>query len=117
MYLIKAEALNEQGQTAAAIVQANLIRSRHFATPNPIPVGSQAAARTAILNERLFELAGEGKRRQDLIRAGTYTDAHPICSSPIASCTKAAAGPYRILFPIPETQLQSNSLLVQNAGY
>ena len=117
MYLIKAEALNEQGQTAAGIAQANIVRSRHFATPSPIVAGTQAAARTAILNERLFEFAGEGKRRQDLIRAGTYTDAHPICSAAIASCTKAAAGPYRILFPIPETQLQSNSLLVQNAGY
>ena len=25
--------------------------------------------------------------------------------------------PYRILFPIPQTQLQTNPLLVQNPGY
>jgi hypothetical protein len=117
MYLIKAEAMNELGQTAAGVAQANIIRSRHFATPNPIVATSQASARQAILNERLFELAGEAKRRQDLIRAGTYTDAHRICSAAIATCTKAATGIYRILFPIPLTQRQSNPLLTQNPGY
>ena len=36
MYLIKAEALNELGQTAAAIAQVNLVRARAFTPPKPL---------------------------------------------------------------------------------
>ena len=109
MYLIKAEALNELGQTAAGIDQLNIVRARQFSTPNPISTGlSQAAARTAIFNERLFELTVEGKRRSDMIRAGTFIDARRF---------KGASAPYKILFPIPQTQIASNPLLTQNPGY
>ena len=117
MYLIKAEAMNELGQTAPGIAQANIVRARHVAAGSLIIPTTQAAARTAIFNERLFEFAGEAKRRQDLIRAGTFTAQRPMCSAAIASCTKPAQGGYRILFPIPETQIQSTSKLTQNAGY
>jgi starch-binding outer membrane protein, SusD/RagB family len=109
MYLIKAEAMNELGQTGAAIAQVNIVRARQFATPNPISAGlSQADARTAIFNERLFELTGEGKRRSDMIRAGTFLDARRF---------KTASAPYKVLFPIPQTQLASNPQLTQNPGY
>jgi hypothetical protein len=117
MYLIKAEAMNELGQAGAA-AQVNIVRSRHVPAANVLSAGlSQAQLRTAILNERLFELAGEAKRRQDLIRAGTYTDAHQMCTAAIATCTKSATAIYRTLFPIPLTQRQSNPLLAQNPGY
>ncbi len=109
MYLIKAEALNELGQTAAAIGQVNIIRQRQFTPPSPLSTGmSQAAARDAIFKERLFELAFEGKRRSDMIRAGTYVNARQY---------KTAAAPYKVLFPIPQTQISSNPLLTQNPGY
>jgi len=109
MYLIKAEALNELNQPAAAIAQVNIIRQRQFATPTPLsPALSQAAARDAIFAERLFELTGEGKRRSDMVRAGTYVSARRF---------KAASAAYKILFPIPQTQIASNPLLTQNAGY
>jgi hypothetical protein len=118
MYLIKAEALNELGQTAAGITQANLIRSRHLPAAKVLSTGlSQAAARQAIFDERLFELTGEAKRRQDMIRAGTFTAQRRMCSAQIAVCVKAAREPYRILFPIPQTQIESNPLLKQNPGY
>ena len=75
MYLIKAEALNELGQPDAAIAQVNIIRARQFSPAKPLALGQgQAATRTAIFNERLFELTGEGKRRSDMIRAGTFVD-------------------------------------------
>jgi hypothetical protein len=109
MYLIKAEALNELGQTSAAIDQVNIIRQRQFTPPNPLSTGmSQAAARDAIFAERLFELTGEAKRRSDMIRAGTYVSARRF---------KSASAPYKILFPIPQTQLAANPLLTQNPGY
>ena len=109
MYLIKAEALNELGQTPAAIDQVNIVRDRQFTPPKPLSAAmSQDQARTAIFNERLFELTGEGKRRTDMVRAGTYTAARAY---------KSASEAYKIVFPIPQTQLAANPMLVQNAGY
>jgi hypothetical protein len=109
MYLIKAEALNELGQSDAAVAQVNLVRARQFSPAKPLATGqSQSAVRTAIFSERLFEFATEGKRRQDMIRAGTFNAARRF---------KPADAAYKILFPIPQTQLASNPLLTQNPGY
>jgi hypothetical protein len=117
MYLIKAEALNEQGNVGLAVTQANIVRNRHFNPPKPMVAADQATARTAIYNERLFEFAGEAKRRQDMIRYGSFTAPHRMCSAAIAGCQKTQTEGFRILFPIPETQMQTNALLVQNPGY
>lgn len=110
IYLIKAEALNEQGQTAAAIGLVNTLRARVFSPPKPLSTSmSQAEARQAIFDERLFELTSESKRRQDLIRAGQYTQR--------AWFNKPTREPFRILMPIPQTQIDTNPLLTQNPGY
>ena len=107
MFMIKAEALNELGQSGAAVALLNQVRAR--ATTAQIPAGSsQAQVRQIIVNERLFEFVGEGKRRQDLIRLGGYTAARRF---------KPATEGYRVLFPIPSTQIANNPLLQQNPGY
>lgn len=117
--LIKAEALNEQGGAGivTAIGLVNQIRDRAFAS-DPAKrlsaASTQGQVRTAIFQERLFELAGEAKRRQDLIRAGASGETYTFTS---AWRFKTAGQPFRILFPIPKTQLDNNPLLVQNAGY
>jgi hypothetical protein len=109
MMMIKAEAQNELGQTASAIQLINQIRARAFRPAKPLAANlSQAQVRDAIFNERLFEFIGEAKRRQDMIRAGTYTNARLF---------KAASAPYRILMPIPQNQIETNPLLKQNPGY
>jgi hypothetical protein len=109
MYLIRAEAMNELGRTAQAIGVVNTLRERVFTPPKPLSTGlSQAAARAAILDERLFELLDEGKRRADLIRHGQWLP---------ASWNKEQDAPYKVLMPIPQTQLDANPLLTQNAGY
>ena len=77
MYLIKAEAMNELGQTAAGD-RAGQHHPRRVssATANPLSDGAVAGrGADAIFNERLFELTAEGKRRSDMIRAGTFVDA------------------------------------------
>ena len=58
--------------------------------------------------ESHFELTAEAKRRQDLIRHDRFTDAWAF---------KSATDPFRILMPIPQTQLDTNPELVQNPGY
>jgi starch-binding outer membrane protein, SusD/RagB family len=109
IYLIKAEALNELGRTGEAVQLVNTLRARVFDPAKPLtgPL-SQAGVRDAILDERLFELINEGKRRTDLIRHGKWT-------SPWFA--KEQREPYRILMPIPQTQLDANPLLAQNPGY
>lgn len=102
--LIKAEAQFELGNTAGALLIINQLRARVFEPDEPV----LTVTRDVILQERLFELAAEGKRRQDLIRHGKFDDAWTF---------KAASAPYRILMPIPQTQLDANPLLVQNPGY
>ncbi|MGQ0641522.1 MAG: RagB/SusD family nutrient uptake outer membrane protein [Gemmatimonadaceae bacterium] len=109
MYLIKAEAQNELGQTAAAITEINRVRARGFNPPKPLSTGLSAAQlRTAVLNERLFEFIAEAKRRTDLVRHGLYTATRRF---------KSLREPHRVLFPIPQTQIQANPLLTQNPGY
>ena len=107
MYLIRAEALNELNQ-GGAVTDINLVRARAFDPDQPIAAGGQAAMRDALLRERLFEFAGEGKRRQDLIRFGRFVEARRF---------KTAQQGHKVLFPIPETQIQANPLLCQNPGY
>ncbi|GAC1646868.1 MAG: RagB/SusD family nutrient uptake outer membrane protein [Gemmatimonadaceae bacterium] len=110
IYLIEAEARNELGQTAAAVDWVNQLRSRDFAAPIPLVAANftQSSFRDQILKERLFELTGEAKRRQDMIRMGVYTNPFQY---------KDQREPYRILFPFPQSQLSVNPLLKQNPGY
>lgn len=66
--LMKAEALNELGQTGAAIPLLNQVR--HRANLGDTPAVSQADVRTAIWKERRVELAFEHDRWFDIIRTG-----------------------------------------------
>ena len=109
MYLIRAEAENELGQTAAAIADLNLVRARAFSPPKPTTAATQAQVRDAILAERLFEFTWEGKRRQDLVRANKFTSG--------TWYAKTTNLPYKVLFPIPQTQIETNPQLKQNPGY
>ena len=104
MYLIKAEAQLALGNTGAALANVNLVRARAFDPPKPLA----AISPDVIMQERLFEFAGEGKRRQDMVRFGHFLDARQF---------KGSREAYRVLFPVPATQIQSNAKLVQNPGY
>ncbi len=61
-----------------------------------------------IYNERGFELAWEGHRRQDMIRFGKFIEAHGLAP---------AVDSHYKLFPIPTSALNTNPGLVQNPGY
>jgi hypothetical protein len=109
MYLIRAEANNELGNTAAAITDLNLVRARVFSPPKPTTAVTQAQVRDAILNERLFEFTWEGKRRQDLVRANKFTQG--------TWYAKTHSDAWKVLFPIPQIQIETNPELKQNPGY
>ena len=115
IYLIKAEAELAMGQRPEAIQDLAAVHNLRNPT-NPISTTlSDDEVRDAILLERLLEFAGEGKRRTDLVRYGRFLDKW---STTMANGKEDKTGePYRILFPIPSTQMQANPLLTQNPGY
>jgi hypothetical protein len=104
IYLIKAEALNELTPgSGAALAFLNTLRARVFEPDEPL-----ITIRDAILQERLFELTNEAKRRMDLIRHGRFTAAWFF---------KDAGASHLVLMPIPQPQLDGNPMLTQNTGY
>jgi hypothetical protein len=111
IYLIKAEIENELGNVALATALVDSLRARRDTVAAPLVTVNRAV----ILRERLFELLGEGKRRQDLIRFGAYTTR--IDDPSLAGGKSAAAADYYVLAPIPQTQIDANALITQNPGY
>jgi hypothetical protein len=114
--LLKAEALNEQGDVAGASALVNQIRSR-VSLPNT-PANSQDAMRLAIEKERRLELAFEGHRWYDLKRTGRAIEVMNNVKGP-DGVTPIGYNltPNRLVWPIPQAELDKNSNLVQNDGY
>jgi hypothetical protein len=123
--LLYAEAQNELGHPDLAAGAVNQLRARarngtgseNRSTPADISTGlSQAAMRTAILDERRIELAFEGDRWFDQVREGFDY----FKNSMLANDTTAVAAnlsPAKMLWPIPQSQIDLNPALVQNPGY
>ena len=114
IYLIKAEALNEQtAGSATALALLNTLRAR--APGQAVNAPLAAIDRPTIIRERLFELFGESKRRQDLIRFGQYTGRTDAASGLVGG--KQGRPDHYVLFPIPQPQMNANPQLTQNPGY
>ncbi|GAB3927449.1 RagB/SusD family nutrient uptake outer membrane protein [Mucilaginibacter myungsuensis] len=114
--LLYAEALNENGKTTEALTQLNLVRTRAGLVGRTGLL--QAAARTAIRNERRIELAFEAERWFDLIRWNTYVEVMTAFKAGgSANGTIGAITTTLNLFPIPLRERQLNPRLTQNPGY
>jgi len=111
MYLIKAEAQHVLAQDGPALTLLNKLRARNDTVAAPLA----AVTDSVILSERLFELFGESKRRQDLIRFGKYTSRTDVASGIVGG--KVGRPDYYVLMPIPQTQVNANPKLAQNPGY
>ena len=111
IYLIKAEAQHVLGQDGPALIVLNKLRARTDTVAAPLA----AVTDSVILSERLFELFGESKRRQDLIRFGKYTGRTDAASGIVGG--KVGRPDYYVLMPIPQTQVNANPKLAQNPGY
>jgi hypothetical protein len=112
--LVRAEALNNLGQTGAATAALNTIRRRAFGLPlttasvrdfpSANDVTNGYTLTLAIENERMKELCFEGHRFYDLVRTGRATAVLGITAN-------------KTLWPIPLREIGVNPLLVQNPGY
>jgi hypothetical protein len=74
VYLMYAEALNEQGNTAGAIPYANLVRQRSNMNDLPLSL-PQEEFRQQLRHDRVLELAGESVRFVDMMRYGILSSA------------------------------------------
>lgn len=114
--LLKAEALNELGDLAGAAELVNQIRSR-VNLPNTTASG-QDAMRLAIEKERRLELAFEGHRWFDLKRTGRAIEVINNAKGPDGVTPLGYnLTPNRLIWPIPQAEMDKNSKLVQNEGY
>jgi len=111
--LMKAEALNELGQTLQAETYINMVRNRAGLTN--IQSGlSKNDFRIAVLKERRMELAFEGQRWFDLIRVNNGQYGLDF----LHSIGKTNATQKHLLFPVPQIEIDRNpKLLPQNPGY
>jgi len=113
--LVKAEALNESGQPAAALVPLNRVRERarkNFSGTAPADLlpsvtnTDQAQLRDIIRRERRSEMALEFQRFFDVIRYGqAYAEAVIRPGSPNFNYAQHK------FFPIPQTELNANGNL------
>jgi starch-binding outer membrane protein, SusD/RagB family len=105
MYLIRAEANARLGADPAAVrADLNVVRARAGLAALPTTLTSQQDLLAAILRERRVEFAFEGHRFFDLRRFGIATQ---VLSIPAE----------RLLWPIPQADIDVNENLTQNPGY
>lgn len=113
--LLKAEALNELGDVAGAAALVNQIRSR-VNLPNT-SAANQADMRLAIEKERRLELAFEGHRWYDLKRTGRAITVINAAVGANGENLGYSLNENRLLWPIPQAELDKNTKLTQNPGY
>jgi hypothetical protein len=113
--LLKAEALNEQGDVTGAAELVNQIRTR-VGLANTT-ASNQADMRLAIEKERRLELAFEGHRWFDLKRTGRAIQVLANTIGPDGTPYGYVLNENKLLWPIPQAELDKNTKLIQNPGY
>jgi hypothetical protein len=113
MYLIRSEANARLGALGPAIADINVIRTRAGIGALPATVATQEQVLVANLEERRRELFYEGHRFNDLRR---FADLAPV-GSYIATSPGLQLTGRRLLFPIPQREIDANPELTQNPGY
>ncbi len=113
--LLKAEVLAENGDLGGALTLVNQIRKR--VNLKDVTSNVKADVKKLILKERRLELAFEGHRWYDLKRNNVAIEvinaAKGANDLPIGYNLTAN----RLLWPIPQSELDKNAKLSQNPGY
>ncbi|HEX8335069.1 MAG TPA: RagB/SusD family nutrient uptake outer membrane protein [Segetibacter sp.] len=109
--LMRAEALNElQGPNQESVNLVNSIRSAaRVSTITLATYPTKELLRNFIIDERGREFHSEALRREDLIRQGRFIQ--------MAKDRTKPAVDYHVLYPIPQSEIDKNPNLKQNAGY
>lgn len=116
-YLIRAEANTRLGNTQAAITDLNIIRARAglFALPSTL---TQQECMHAVEQERRVELFTEwGHRWFDLKRWPGIINSNNTRADEVLGAIKPDWQSTDQWYPVPRSELQLNTFLVQNPGY
>ena len=113
--LLKAEALNENGDGQGAMQLVNQIRKR--AKLADASASGKEEIKAAIAKERRLELAFEGHRWYDLKRTGKAIDVMNNAVGPNGEKIGYNLTNERLLWPLPQSELDKNTKLSQNPGY
>ena len=117
--LMYAETRNELGDPAAAARHIQTVRTRAGLPDREAEFAllSRSDMRGRIAAERYLELAGEGKRFDDIRRWGWLEDPARLAELTLRDPEFAAYIPGREWLPIPQAELDANRLLKQNPSY
>lgn len=117
--LLKAEALVATGDLAGAATLVNQVRARVNLPALASNITSSASAmKEAVLKERRLELAFEGHRWFDLLRNDAAVETMNTLNSKDSG--RLQINPMTeqtTIYPIPQTEIDKNPKLGQNAGY
>ena len=130
-YLLRAEARINQGNTAGAAEDINVLRDRAFKTYRAETGNANAGKVTAaqmtidfLLDERIREMVGEENRRYTLCRTGKLAERVKMMMDKWAEGTDSKkitgfdASKHTLLpIPLSEIQLNKDADLQQNPGY
>jgi hypothetical protein len=122
MYLIRAEAYAQPGSSqdlGAAASDINALRAERLVSPIPVTYSSSEDAIDDIYVERRLELAYEGHRFFDLRRANLPITRieEDIDGATNTDTAFLAADDYKMVYPIPQSEMFANENMVQNEGY
>lgn len=118
MYLIRAEAYEQNGDLVKSATDINALRAARIAGYVAQSFASKDVAETAILNERMKELFCEGHRFFDLKRKNLpiVRDDRDLVVNPTIPKTLNPTDRNYIL-PIPQTEIFANPNIKNNPGY
>ena len=112
IYLIYAEACMNTGDDALGLLRLAELSARAGVQP-PAEITEEF-----LMEERARELMWEAHRRTDLIRYGLFTSGDYLWPYKGGDSFAGQAFPsYKVLFPLPPTELAVNANLKQNPGY
>jgi hypothetical protein len=113
--LLKAEALNEFGDVNGAAALVNQVRAR-VDLPGT-EASTQDQMRLAIEKERRLELTFEGHRWYDLKRTGRAIEVINNATGVGGVNLGYNLTQNKLIWPIPQSELDKNTSLIQNPGY
>ena len=115
--LLKAEALNELSASGYTQAKPWVDQVRKRVKLNPTSASNQADMREAIATERRLELAFEGQRWYDLVRTNKAIEVMSQVKDVNGAALNYPISETKLLFPVPQEQLDLNTNLTQNPGY
>lgn len=119
VYLMYAEAIvrgGENGSMSKAVALVNELRERAYGDASG-NISQGDLTLQFIIDERARELYWEGHRRTDLIRFGQFTGSQYVWAWKGNTQEGTGTSDFYSLYPIPASDVNSNTNLTQNPGY